>query len=80
MNIIEALAELESSGIETVTHFQGETHSLSQLIGDIRNATNDGADLDDTSDRGEWCVDASGIEQLDASGYRTGNRYNAKAA
>ena len=75
MNIIAALSTLQSNGVATVTHSQGEVWSIDNLKDSINDAINDGR-LEDTSDAGEWVVDGDGIEQL-RDGYRTGNRYIA---
>ena len=76
MNIIAALSTLQSNGVATVTHSQGEVWSIDNLKDQINEAIAEGR-LEDTSDKGEWVVDADGITQLDDNGYRTNNRYLA---
>lgn len=78
MNIIEALEALEAPSIENVAHTTAPNNiwSIDNLKDQINKAIAEDR-LDETSDRGEWVVDADGITQLDADGYRTNNRYLA---
>lgn len=77
MNIIEALASLQSNNIENVIHPSGNVGwSIDNLKDSINEAIAEDR-LEDTSDKGEWVVDADGVTQLDDNGYRTSNRYIA---
>ena len=73
MNIIEALKTAKANGITTVRNTNHDTYDIDDLIDVVESCDN----LEDTSDRGEWCVDGDGIEQLDDNGYRTGNTYTS---
>jgi len=81
MNIIEALtalATLEAPSIENVAHTSAPNNiwSVDSLKDQINEAIAEDR-LEETSDKGEWVVDADGITQLDDNGYRTNNRYLA---
>ncbi len=81
MNIIEALtalAALEAPSIENVVHNSAPNNiwSIDNLKDQINEAIAEDR-LEETSDKGEWIVDADGITQLDEHGYRTNNRYIA---
>jgi len=77
MSIIEALSALQSKNIENVTH---PTDNVGWSIDNLKDSINEAIAedrLEDTSDKGEWVVDADGVTQLDDNGYRTSNRYIA---
>lgn len=77
MNIIEALSALQANNIETVTDLPANAAwSIDNLKDQINEVIAEDR-LEDTSDKGEWVVDADGITQLDDNGYRTRNRYIA---
>lgn len=77
MNIIEALTALQANNIENVTHPTGNVGwSIDNLKDSINEAIAEDR-LEDTSDKGEWAVDADGVTQLDGNSYRTSNRYIA---
>lgn len=75
MNILEALAELSARNVDTVMHCQGQEWSMDNLIASINESVADES-FEASSDAGDWAVDGGGIEQLNAEGYRNGNRYN----
>ena len=77
MNIIEALSALQANNIETVTDLNANAAwSIDNLKDQINEVIAEDR-LEDTSDKGEWVVDADGITQLDDNGHRTRNRYIA---
>lgn len=81
MNLIDALnalAALEKPSISNVAHTSAPNNvwSIDNLKDQINEVIAEGR-LEDTSDKGEWTVDADGITQLDDNGYRTSNRYIA---
>lgn len=77
MNIIEALSALQSNNIESVVHPTGSTAWDIDCLKEVINEAIAEDRLEETSDKGEWVVDADGITQLTEDGYRTANRYIA---